>query len=92
MAEEIVKVHTQNNFSFIENESDIVSVQLANGNIESKEQVIEWLDLNLRYFFTTSSYSEADVEAVHPDYPEKSYIRTVPNATTSDNLLSLPRF
>lgn len=90
MAEEIVKVHTQNNCPVIE--SEIVSVQLANGHIETKEQVVKWLDMHVKYFFTTSTYSRAEVKAVHPSLPEKPYIRTDPNATTSDNLLSLPRF
>ncbi|GHP13018.1 hypothetical protein YK48G_04430 [Lentilactobacillus fungorum] len=90
MEHKIVKVHTENDSAT--KESEIVSVELANGDVETKEQVVAWLDLGNDYFFTNSAHSKVDVKVVHPHLPKKPYIQTDPNATTSDNLLSLPRF
>lgn len=69
----------------------ITHVKLNNGKIESVTQVVFFLDMNIDYYYTTSSNSKALVESVHPQNG-LPYIRTKANHTTKDNLLSLPRF
>ena len=69
----------------------ITHVKLEGGTVETVEQVVRYLDRNMEYYYTTSGYSRALVEAVHPTHG-MPYIRTKANRTTSDNLLSLPKF
>lgn len=69
----------------------ITHVKLEGGTVETVEQVVKYLDMNMEYYYTTSGYSRTLVEAVHPTYG-MPYIRTKANRTTSDNLLSLPKF
>lgn len=87
---EIKKIRvTDNTKSGTEKISD---VQLSSGKTETVAQVVSNLESNDKYYYTTSSNSKADVEAVYPKNGRKPYIRTVANGTESDNLLSLPRF
>ncbi|WP_413476746.1 DUF3892 domain-containing protein [Latilactobacillus fuchuensis] len=89
MAYEIVKVSVKNVFS--PSESDIERVKLSDGTIETVPQVVNFIDRSFDYYFTSSNGHKTEVETVHPSNSEP-YIRTKANQTTSDNLLSLPRF
>lgn len=72
-------------------EKHIIRVQLAGGTEESRADVVKWIDGGLRYYFTTGGGKEADVGTVHPTSGDP-YIRTKPDSTIKDNLLSLDRF
>lgn len=89
MSYETVAVRTSNTFT--QSESDIEQVKLSDGSVETKAQVVKYIDQDMEYYFTASNGSHAVVETVHPAYSDP-YIRTVANRTTRDNLLSLPRF
>lgn len=69
----------------------ITDVKLSNNSIQQVSEVVKWIDLGLEYYYTTATYSIANVEAVHPSIGNP-YIRTKANKTERDNLLSLPRF
>lgn len=69
----------------------ITHVQLSGGTVETVAQVVGYIDRGMEYFYTTSTASKAIVETVHP-VGRPAYIRTKANSTTTDNLLSLPRF
>lgn len=89
MSFEIVAIRTK--YSFSTTTSDITDVRLSNGVIENVDDVVVYIDSGIEYFYTTSYYTKASVETVHP-YAGKPYIRTKANSTTKDNLLNLPRF
>lgn len=89
MAYQIIAVRLD--FEFYKTEDHITEVKLYDGTIETVPQVVKYIDSNYRYYFTSSNRNEVDVEAVHPN-SGAAYIRTKPNNTTRDNLLSLPRF
>ena len=89
MAYQIVAVRTKDPFS--SKPADITDVKLSDGAVESVSLVVKYIDLGLKYFYTTSWSSKAEVESVHPDFRDP-YIRTKANYTTTDNLLSLPKF
>lgn len=89
MAFEIKKIRLTSN---VNNGTEKISeVLLHNGDSETVDQVVRYLDSGLEYFYTTSYSSRAKVEPVHPT-GRSPYIRTVGNGTETDNLLSLPRF
>lgn len=83
--------HIRVSESFPTSTERITEVKLSDGTIETVAQVIRYLEIPCDYFYTTSGGSKAYVEAVHP-VNRNSYIRTKGDSTTSDNLLSLPRF
>lgn len=89
MASEITHVRVDNEYNG--SEDHITEVKLSNGLVESVHQVVRYIDINLEYFFTDHLGSKAQVESVHPT-GRQAYILTKPNQTTTDNLLSLPRF
>lgn len=89
MAYEIKEIHLDNAYS--QSTESISQVKLSDGTIETKQQVVGYIDKNMEYYYTTSANTRADVESVHP-YNRDPYIRTKGNQTTKDNLLSLPRF
>ncbi|CAM3213753.1 DUF3892 domain-containing protein [Sporolactobacillus spathodeae] len=89
MAYEIKAIHLDNSFS--QSTESISKVRLSDGTVETKQQVVNYIDQNLEYYYTTSYNTRADVESVHP-YNRTPYIRTKGNQTTKDNLLSLPQF
>lgn len=72
-------------------EDHITDVKLSTGSIESVANVVSHIDRHAEYYFTARNGSRAQVESVHPA-GRTAYIRTKPNQTTTDNLLSLPRF
>lgn len=89
MSFEIIAIKTK--YSFSTSTSDITEIKLSGGVIETIEDAVRYIDTGMEYFYTTSYYTKAIVETVHP-YNGKPYIRTKANNTTQDNLLSLPRF
>lgn len=89
MAYEIKKIRLTSNLR--SGTEKISEVQLHNGETETVTQVVRYLDLGMKYFYTTSFSSKANVESVHP-VGRSPYIRTTGNGTEDDNLLSLPRF
>lgn len=90
MVKEILAVRTKDDVPL--DEDEIVAIKLNDGSVETKSEAVFSIDNGETRYFTTSNNSIALVSTVHPDLPEKPYIRTDPNETTSDNLLSLPRF
>lgn len=77
--------------SYASKESDIEKVKLSGGTVESVTEVVKFIDKGYEYYFTSSQGHRTGVETVHPSYSDP-YIRTKANQTTSDNLLSLPKF
>lgn len=69
----------------------ITHVKLSSGVVETKAQVVKYIDSGMEYYYTLSDNSKAYVETVRP-VGRDPYIRTKANNTTKDNLLSLPRF
>ncbi|MFB4159271.1 DUF3892 domain-containing protein [Geomicrobium sp. JSM 1781026] len=70
----------------------IVQVRLRNSEEPTTEKVVHDIrNENDSYFYTTSSSTKAEVEAV-PSSTGRYYIRTKKNETTKDNLLMLPKF
>jgi hypothetical protein len=69
----------------------ITHIKLSGGIEETREQAVRFIDSGQEYYYTSSSNSKAIVETVHPT-GRAAYIRTKGNSTTSDNLLSLPKF
>ncbi|MCX2666580.1 DUF3892 domain-containing protein [Leuconostoc mesenteroides] len=89
MAYEITHVRVDGEYN--KSEDHITDVKLSDGTFESVHQVVGFIDGRMEYFFTDHLGSKAQVESVHPS-GRPAYIRTKPNQTTTDNLLSLPRF
>ncbi len=83
--------HIRTSEAYSTSTDKITYVKLEDGKVESVEQVVMYLDMNIEYYYTTSNYSKALVESVHPQIG-RPYIRTKANHTIKDNLLSLPRF
>ncbi|WP_068786631.1 DUF3892 domain-containing protein [Paenibacillus phocaensis] len=74
------------------NTEHITHVMLSGGTVETREEVVRYIDGGHEYFYTHGPWNtKAYVETVHP-YGRPAYIRTKANNTTTDNLLSLPRF
>ncbi|WP_054690882.1 DUF3892 domain-containing protein [Fructilactobacillus florum] len=88
MSYEIKEVHLDSDSNY---ESDITKVKLSDGKVEQVSSVVINIDDHMKYYFTSSSNTKTLVDSVHPLHRDP-YIRTVPNQTTSDNLLSLTRF
>lgn len=88
MPYEIKKVRLSNGGT---EEKHITDVELAGGTRETRSEVVRWIDGGIRYYFTTGAGREADVTTVHPTVGD-AYIRTKPDSTIKDNLLSLPKF
>ncbi|MCC2745051.1 DUF3892 domain-containing protein [Leuconostoc lactis] len=89
MAYEITHVRVDSEFN--RSEDHITDVKLSDGTVENVREVVIFIDRKMEYFFTDHLGSRAQVESVHPT-GRAAYIRTKPNQTTADNLLSLPRF
>ncbi|NLT84894.1 DUF3892 domain-containing protein [Leuconostoc sp.] len=89
MSYEITHVRLDNVYNG--SEDLITDVKLSDGAIESVDSVVIFIDSQMDYFFTDHLGSKAQVDSVHPE-GKPAYIRTKPNQTTTDNLLSLPRF
>lgn len=88
MAQEITHVRLDNVYG--NSEQHISQVKLSSGIIQSVQQAVSNIDTHVDYYFTDHNGKKAEVESVHHGY--SAYIRTKPNQTTTDNLLSLPRF
>jgi hypothetical protein len=88
MAYQITHIRLSN---FGNSTEHITHIKLSNGMFETKAQAVRNIDSGREYFYTVSYISKAFVETVHP-YGREPYIRTKANSTTTDNLLSLPRF
>ncbi|MCC8439214.1 hypothetical protein CRI85_02475 [Leuconostoc pseudomesenteroides] len=89
MAYEITHVRVDSEYN--KSEDHITDVRLSDGTSETVSQVVSFIDSKMEYFFTDHLGSKAQVDSVHPT-GRPAYIRTKPNQTTTDNLLSLPRF
>jgi hypothetical protein len=72
----------------------IAKVKLRNGDIETKEQVIRFLDLGWKYYTDPPGGTpQARVVAVScSSCTYGDYITTEPDYTDENNLLDLPRF
>ncbi|MGV9033301.1 DUF3892 domain-containing protein [Lactococcus lactis] len=69
----------------------ITHIKLSDGDVETIAQAVRYIDDNHVYYYVNSYGNTTEVETVHP-YGRDPYIRTKANSTTTDNLLSLPRF
>lgn len=57
---------------------------------ETVAQVVSYLKLNIRYYVSVNGNT---IDVIHQKSSSgNDYIRTKPDSTTKDNLLSLPRF
>ncbi|UXV31263.1 DUF3892 domain-containing protein [Mammaliicoccus sciuri] len=83
--------HIRLSDSFGSNTEKITHVKIANTTIESVKDMVNYLDKSIKYFYTKSNGSEAEVESVHP-LDRDPYIRTKDNDSISDNLLNFPKF
>lgn len=72
----------------------IAKVRLSNGTIETKAQVISYLNLGWQYYtYPPGGAPQAKVIAVScPSCTYGDYITTEPDSTDDNNLLDLPRF
>lgn len=72
-------------------EEHITDVKLSVGIIQTRDEVVRNIDRGQQYYFVIGGGRSAKVISVHP-YFGPPYIRTAPDNTLKDNLLSLPRF
>lgn len=72
-------------------EQHITQVKLSGGTVETRTQVHDYIKLGHVYYYTVGGGKTAQVEAVTSSQGTK-YIKTKPDSTIKDNLLSLPRF
>lgn len=89
MVYEIVQVRLGNPYGTTEDR--ITEVKLSTGNVQTVRDVVNYINSYHEYYFTDRNGNQTYVEVV-PFQGRSSYIRTKPNQTTTDNLLSLPRF
>lgn len=90
MKHEIIRIKTAPSPSnkFVER---IEAVMISNGMVLTIPEVIDAIDnLHHEFFYTTFWNAQTPVEVV--DSVDGKYIRTKANHSTSDNLLSLPKF
>lgn len=71
-------------------EQHITDFRTESGNSMSKEAMIMYLSMN-RAYYTIANGVKARLEIARTANNEQ-YVRTVPDGTTANNLLSLPRF
>ena len=91
-AYKITAVRTEQPYGY--DHPHIASVQLSDGTVETREQVIYYIDqLKLTYVTSAPGVPEAKViVAGCPECGTGDYITTEPDYTTENNLLSLPPF
>ncbi|MDY7222069.1 DUF3892 domain-containing protein [Halalkalibacterium halodurans] len=89
MAYQITHIRLSDSYS--SSTESISHVKLSGGTVETKQQVVRYIDQGMDYYYTQAGGSRASVETVHPTGREP-YIRTKANTSVKDNLLSLPRF
>lgn len=58
--------------------------------VHTREEVIQLIRAGTDTFYVSVQGAKAYVEVVYPPYPRSPYIRTYPDRTGRDNLLSLP--
>lgn len=89
MSFQIVGVHVESPRT---HERHISKVKLKDGTVETRKQVVNYIDnLHLDYYYTVGGGRKPRVITSTSSSGTK-YIRTHPDDTTRDNLLSLPRF
>lgn len=92
MKYKITKVRLQTNGS---KEEHITHVLISDGTAIGTEltvsAVVKSIEKSNEYYYTTGGGETATVEAVYPK-DRDPYIRTKPDDTIKDNLLSLPTF
>lgn len=72
-------------------EQHITNVKLSSGSSYTRSEVVKNIDSGIGHYFTTGDGKIATVISVHPSSGDP-YIKTKPDSTVKDNLLSLPRF
>lgn len=82
---QIVAIRKQNHYSSHEH---ITHVKY-DGGVHSREHVIGLIDSRTDRFYVKVGGSEATVQVVRP-MGRDAYIKTIPDSTGKDNLLSLP--
>lgn len=60
------------------------------GEVHTREHVIRMIDSGADTFYVSRGGYSISVAVVRPMYPRQPFIRTVPDSTGVDNLLSLP--
>jgi hypothetical protein len=60
------------------------------GRVQTREYVISLMRARTDSFYVRAGIDLAWVEIVNPGFPRAPYIKTVPDRTGKDNLLSLP--
>lgn len=88
---QITKVRTESGWGLSSHEH-IAGVQLADGSRETRDRVIERIRSGVHYW-TQGGGLQADVVVRGCPYCSfGSYITTLPDSTTTNNLLKLPRY
>jgi hypothetical protein len=72
-------------------EQHITHIKISTGTVYSRAEAVNNIDSGIGHYFTTGDGKTATVITVHPTIGD-SYIKTKPDSTIKDNLLSLPRF
>ena len=88
MANKITHVRVQSPGS---SEQHITNIKISTGTTYTRAEAVKNIDSGIGHYFTTGDGKTATVVTVHPNSGEP-YIRTKPDSTIKDNLLSLPRF
>jgi hypothetical protein len=88
MANKITHVRVQSPGS---SEQHITHIKISTGTTYTRAEAVKNIDSGIEHYFTTGDGKTATVVTVHPNSGEP-YIKTKPDSTIKDNLLSLPRF
>ena len=88
MAYKITHVRVQSQGS---TEQHITNIKISIGTTYTRAEAVRNIDSSIEHYFTTRDGKTATVVTVHP-YSGDPYIKTKPDSTIKDNLLSLPRF
>jgi hypothetical protein len=91
MSIRITKVRVESPGTSCRHITDFKWIEVGSGDIgqTGKPGMVEWID-NGGVAYVAESFTRC--ATVHPGGGAKPYVRSEPNDTSADNLLSLPRF
>ena len=90
---QIVKVRTEDTGWATSSHEHITDVELSDGTVQSRSTVIDKIEVDGVNYWTFGGGEVADVVVRDcPHCGHGDYITTLPDNTTKNNLLELPRF
>jgi hypothetical protein len=93
MAAQITNVNTFYSTAGLFSHRHISEVKTAGGEVLTRSEVVRRIENGSQSFYTYANGSQASVIVVKcPNCSASDYIKTTADATTADNLLSLPPF